>query len=143
MGKVKASQVFNGTFAEIWLDDEKVAEVTGVSAKVELETEDVQFCGSLASDRKVVGYKCNGSLKFHKISSRFTKSLGEALKTGIETEHTIIVKLNDPAAGGVERVALKGVKFDDLELLNVEVKTLMKTERAFSFSDWEYLDSVE
>ena len=143
MGNIKASQVFNGTFAEVWLDDEKISEVTGISAKVELETEDVQFCGSLASDRKVVGYKCNGSLKFHKISSRFTKSLGEALKTGIELEHTIIMKLSDPAADGSERVALQGVKFDDLELFNVEVKTLMKTERAFSFTGWEYLDAVE
>lgn len=143
MANVNAGQVFNGTFAHIWIDDEKIGEATGISAKVELETEDVKFCGTLASDRKVVGYKCSGSLKLHKISSKFQKSMGEALRTGKEQRFTIIVKLDDPGANGEERVVLKDVAFDDLTILEVEVGALMKVERPFSFRDWEFLDSVD
>ena len=143
MANLNADHVFNGTFAHIWVDDEKVAEATGVSAKVELEMEDVKFCGSLVAGQKMTGIKYTGSLKLHKVSTRFQKSLGDQLKKGLLPTFTIIVKLDDPGTNGEERVVLKEVKFTDLTIMDVEVGSLMSVERPFIFQDYEWLDTVE
>lgn len=140
---ITAGKILNGTFGHVWVDDEKVAELKGLSAKIELETEEVKFCGSLASDRKVTGYKCTGSLKLHKVSSKFQKAMTETLKTGKENRFTIIFKIADPQSDGEERVALKNVAFDDLTIADFEVGALMSVERPFTFTDVEYLDTIE
>lgn len=54
MGNLKGQNVLNGTFVEIWLDDEMVAEATALQAKVEFQTEDLKFAGDLFQHRKVV-----------------------------------------------------------------------------------------
>ena len=48
-----------------------------------------------------------------------------------------------PDAYGTERVVLKNVSFDDLTLADWEADTLGSTECPFTFTDYEYLDTVE
>lgn len=143
MGNLKGQNVLNGTFVEIWLDDEVVAEATALQAKVEFQTEDLKFAGDLFQHRKVVGYKGSGSLSMHKVSTRFQKAVSDTMKTGKERYYTLIYKLDDPAVDGQERVVLKDVAFDDLTIIDLEVGTTMKLEVPFSFSDYDFLDSIQ
>ena len=64
------------------------------------------------------------------------------MKTGKERYYTLIYKLNDPAVDGQERVVLKDVCFDDLTIIDLEVGSTMKLEIPFSFSDYDYLDTI-
>lgn len=142
MSNLKGHDVLNGTFVEIWLDDELIGEATALQAKVEFQTEDIKFAGDLFQHRKVVGYKGTGSLSMHKVSTRFQKAVADTMKTGKERYYTLIYKLNDPSVDGQERVALKDVAFDDLTIVDLEVGATMKLEVPFSFHSMDYLDTI-
>lgn len=142
MSNLKGQDVLNGTFVEIWLDDELIGEATALQAKVEFQTEDIKFAGDLFQHRKVVGYKGTGSLSMHKVSTRFQKAVADTMKTGKERYYTLIYKLNDPSVDGQERVALKDVAFDDLTVVDLEIGTTMKLEIPFSFHSMDYLDTI-
>lgn len=142
MSNLKGQDVLNGTFVEIWLDDELIGEATALQAKVEFQTEDIKFAGDLFQHRKVVGYKGTGSLSMHKVSTRFQKAVADTMKTGKERYYTLIYKLNDPSVDGQERVALKDVAFDDLTIVDLEVGATMKLEVPFSFHSMDYLDTI-
>jgi len=136
-------RAWSGSFLELWLDGDKVGEAYGIQAKMAYDKEDVPRCGTLATDTKVMGLKGTGSIRMYRVSSRMGRLLGEAMRAGRDPRFTIIAKLADPDAYGAERLALYGVSFDDLSLLDAEAKTVSKVECPFTFTDFEYLDSVE
>ncbi len=137
-----AENIMNGTFGEIWLDGEKVAEAYGLEAKVELEKEEIAMCGRLGMDTKLTGYKGTGTLKMYKMNSRMMLKLSDSIKQGINPRLQILSALADPAASGAERILIKDAAFNDLSLANWEVKTKGVLECAFTFSNWELLDTV-
>ena len=137
-----AKRVISGTWGEAWLNGEKVAECYGAQAKVTADKEEISMCGRMMSDHKVMGLSGQGSLRFHKVSSRMGELLGEAMKNGSDPRFTIVLKLEDPDAYGAERVAIFNVSFDDLTLMDWEAKTVGKVECPFTFSDFKYLDKI-
>lgn len=137
-----AKRVINGTFGQIWLEGELIAECYGFQAKYSFSKEDVQLCGQLATDSKITSIKGTGSLRLHKVNSRAAVMIGDAVKNGKDPRFTIISLLKDPDAYGAERVAVKNVSFDDLTLADWETKNLGKVEMPFTFTDHEYLDII-
>ena len=134
--------VINGSWAEVWINGELVANATGLQAKVSLKTAEVHMCKSLAKHTKVVGYEGKGTLKLNKVDSMFIKLMSENMKKGKQTKCTLISKLADPDALGVERVCLKDCVFEELTLANWESKKNGQESIPFSFSDWEPLDVI-
>lgn len=139
---LQANRVMSGTWGEVWLDGDYVSECYGFQAKVSYNKEDVNICGQMAVDKKVTSYACTGSLKLHKVNSRMARVVGNKIRKGLDVRFTIITKLDDPDAYGAERVALRNVSFDDLTLADWEVATNGKVEAPFTFTDYEFLDSV-
>ncbi|WBW96050.1 phage tail tube protein [Oceanirhabdus sp. W0125-5] len=139
---MESKRIINGTWGECWLDSDKVAECFGLKAKVEFKKEEIKICGSFATETKTVGYKCKGSMKLHKVNSRIAKKLGDEAKKGKDLRFTIISKLEDPDSYGAERVVLKSVNFDDLTLLDWEAGKPGTVEVPFTFTDYEYLDTI-
>lgn len=134
--------VINGTYGEVWIDGDYMAEVTGLEAKVSLEKTDVNQVGTLAKGYKVTGIDCKGTLKMNKVSSYFIKKLSNNLKKGKTVSVTIISKLADPDSFGAERIELLGCTFDELTLANWEAKKLGEESIAFTFTDWNLLDVI-
>lgn len=139
---MEGKSIINGTWGEVWLDAEKVIEAYGIQAKLNFKKEDIQLCGQMGTDKKITGYDGTGSLKMHKVNSRMAKSILKAIQEGKDVRFTIITKLADPDSDGTERIALKGVSFDDLTLADWEAGTPGKTEAPFTFSKVEYLDMI-
>lgn len=137
-----AKRVISGTYGEIWVNGEKLAEAYGLQAKVNYKKEEVAICGNIISDTKLVSATGTGSLKLHKVNSRMAKLIGEDLLQGRDTRCTIISKLADPDSYGSERIALYNVSFDDLTLADWEAGALGKTECPFTFTRHEYLDRI-
>lgn len=137
-----AKRVINGTWGQVWFDGDLLSECYGLQAKVNYNKEDVNQCGQMATDKKITGYECTGSLKLHKVNSRIAKKMNSAAKEGLDVRCEIISKLADPDSYGKERVALRGVSFDDLTLADWEVKTLGKVEAPFHFVDYEFYDMI-
>lgn len=139
---MNGNRVISGTWGEVWLDGDYVSECYGLQAKVSFKKEDVNLCRQMAGDKKITGTNCTGSLKLYKVNSRMALAIGESIKRGQEPRFTVISKLADPDAFGAERVVIRNVSFDDLTLADWEVATSGKVESPFTFTDYEFLDSV-
>lgn len=139
---LNTERIMNGTFGEVWLDGDLVSECYGLEARVEIEKEDVPVCGKLGTDTKMMGYKGTGSLKLHKVNSRMMIKLSAKIKAGENPRLQVLSALKDPAAFGSERILVKDACFDDLTLANWEAKAKGEVDCAFTFTDWEPLDTV-
>ena len=130
-----ARRVISGTWGELWIDGEKVAEVSACQAKVALNKETVNLCGRFMTTG-------TGSLTLHKVDSGFAQRM-EGIKRGVDRRFTVISKLRDPDSYGAERVALYDVSFDDLTLADWQAAAIGSVTAPFTFSDYEYLDQIE
>ena len=139
---VEAKRILNGTFGELWLDGDYVAECHKAQAKVEFTKEEIKQCGTFFIDNKVVGCKGTGSLTLYKVNSRMGKKLSDMIKDKKDARFTLISKVADPDAYGTERVAVTGVQFDDLTLFDWEAQKPLETEAPFTFTGYEYLDEI-
>ena len=142
MNEIRPEQVINGSYGEIWLENEYMAEITGFEAKIDIEYEDINRPRKLGKGKKMMGFEGTGSLKFHKVTSRFIRLISDRLKEGRQISVTIISKLDDPDSLGAERVVIKNATFNDLTLANWEAKTKGEGESPFNFDDWDLLDLI-
>lgn len=138
-----AKRVMCGTWGEVWLDGDLVAECYGLQAKVSMNKEDVSICGKMAKDKKTTSTSMTGSLKMHKVNSRMSKAIGEKINSGMDPRFTIMSSLDDPDAYGAERITLSNVSFDDLTLADWEAGTNGKIEAPFTFTSFAFIDLVE
>jgi len=143
MREIKPEQVINGSWGEAWLDGDYLAEIKGLEARIAIEYEDIDRPRRLGKGKKMIGFEGTGTLKLHKVTSRFIKLLSDNLKQGKQTSFTVISKLDDPDALGAERIMIKNVTLEELTLANWEAKTNGEEEIPFSFDDWEPIDLIE
>ncbi len=143
MNEIRPEHAINGSYGEAWLDGDYLAEIKGLEAKIAIEYEDIDRPRKLGKGKKMIGYEGTGSLKLHKVTSRFIKLLSDNLKQGKQTSFTVISKLDDPDALGAERIMIKNVTLEELTLANWEAKTTGEEEIPFSFDDWEPMDLID
>ena len=137
-----AKRVINGTFGEVWVDGEKIAECTACQLKVSKNKETVNLCGQFMTDTKATSASGAGSLTLYKVDSGFAQKQGD-LQNGKDRRFTVISKLKDPDSYGSERVAAYNVSFDDLTLADWQAATLGTVTTPFTFSRYEFLDMIE
>ena len=139
---MKSNEQINGTFGSVWVDNELWAETESFEATANIDYEDQNMAGSLATYKKQTGWNGTGSMTIKKINSRVNKKMEAAIKSGKTPRMKIVGKLADPDALGTERVALYDVTFDSFVLMNFEQKTLITQELPFAFSDFEFIDTI-
>ena len=115
--------VRSGTWGALWMDGEQVAECYGFQLKINKNK------GSLT-----------GSVKLYNATSRLLEAEGRAMAAGEDIRHTIISNLDDPDNPRNQRIAVKGVIFDDLTLADWEAAKLGTIEAPFSAESYEILD---
>ena len=136
-----AKRVMSGTFGQLWIDNELVAECYKFTAKYTLSKDPVNLPREMMEDSKVMGSKGTGSKGIYKVYSRF-QTYADAIRDGKDVRGTFISNLDDPDAYGAERVALYNVSLDEVPLVNWERKTVLKDEVPFTFTSHKYLNSV-
>ena len=137
-----ARRVISGTWGELWIDGEKVAEVSACQAKVALNKETVNLCGRFMTTHKAMNASGTGSLTLYKVDSGFIRRQ-QGLQDGEDVRGTVISKLRDPDSYGAERVAAYNVSFDDLTLADWQAATVGTVTTPFTFSRYELLDLIE
>ncbi len=142
MRKYEAHRVISGTWGELWIDGDYMAEVTGLQAKVSLEKSDVKQTGKLGTGKKVTGISGTGTIKMNKVTSYFIQKLSDNLQKGKTTTATIRSKLADPDAFGSEEVELYGCTFDELTLADWEAGSNGEESIPFTFSDWKTVNTI-
>jgi len=138
-----AKRVISGTWGELWLSGEYVAEVYKFQAKLSFTKEDVAMCRRMLTDSKTTAAKGTGSVGFHKVNSRMINVIGEHIVNGRDIRFTIVSKLDDPDAYGAERVSISNVSFDDLTLADWEAARKGTVECPFTFAENpKWLDKI-
>lgn len=140
---IDVKRVINGTYGQVWLNEEQVMETYGLQAKVEKKKEELSICGRPGTETKLIGFSGKGTLKVRKVNSRMGRLLTDGLRSGMDVRFQIISKLADPDSFGAERILIKNVSFDDLTLADWEAAKAGAVDIPFTFSDFEYMDLIE
>lgn len=143
MNAFEDRNVINGSWGEAWCGSEYLAEVIGMSAKIEMDFETVNRVRKLGKGKKLMGYEGKGEIKLNKVSSKFLKLMSENLKAGKQTTISFTSKLEDPDALGAERVHIKDATLETMTLVDWEAKKLGEESIPFSFTDWDLLDIID
>ena len=138
---LNAAEVRSGTWGSLWLDGEQAAEAYGCQIKVNKTKEDVTRCRTLINGKKMTAVAITGTVRLYNATSRLIKLEAEALKQGKDLRHTLISNLDDPDNPNNQRIAVKGVSFDDLTLADWQAAQLGSIEAPFTAEDYEILDS--
>ena len=131
------SQVWLGTWANVWIDGELMSEATAFRAEITLNYEDVKRTRNLMTGKKLTGLEGEGEITLHKVSSFVMNKVAADIKRGIVPDITIESSIQDPAGLGEERIAVKHVKFEKVTLADWERGNLGEESYSFSFSDYE------
>lgn len=142
MRSVEPKNVFYGSRGMIWIDGEKVAEITEIKATLTAEKIEVNMARKMNKGYKVVGFEGKGSFKVWKVTTYFIEKLAPSIKEGRQVLFTIVSEVADPDAVGNERVALYKCQVDSVDLINWAVKKLSEEEYNFTFEDYEVLDAA-
>ena len=138
----KPEDVINGTWGEVWVDTDYMAQVTALQAKFKLTKTDVQQTRTLSKGQKITGVEGTGTMKLNHTSSYFMSKTLADIKQGKSTPVTITSNLDDPAVEGNERVKLTGVTFDEVTLADWEAGKLGEESIPFTFQDAELIDAI-
>lgn len=133
--------VRSGTWGTLWLDGELAAECYGCQIKVNKTKEDVQRCRTLVSGKKLTSVSITGTVRIYNATSRLIQAEAAAISAGKDLRHVIISSLDDPDNPSSQRVAVKGVSFDDLTLADWEAAKLGKIEAPFTAEAFEVLEA--
>ena len=134
--KVEAFRVLNGASGTLRVDNQDIAEVTGITADVEIVREDVQW--GLGVDSKIVGVKGSGTITVDKVYSRFTEVFEELLK-GKDKRFDIYTKSADPDAvdGQIETINIPSAWMSKLPLGWGEKTAKQTRDYDFGFNPME------
>ncbi len=139
---IDAKRVINGNWGKVWLDSDLVGECTSLQAKVTLSKTDVNFCGDMWKKHKVIGLEGKGTLKMNKVYSRMLLKLKDDIAAGKQTVCTINASLSDPDSFGTEKITITGVTFDELTLMDFEVKKNIDESIPFTFTGYDVPDTI-
>lgn len=140
MNGMTPAQAMLGTFGEVWLDDDYMAEAKKLRAEVTINYDDVKMARKLMTGKKMTGLEGTGEIQLVKVSSAMAKKISDKIKAGKTPSFKIISKLKDPDAIGAERVVLYGCKFEKATLADWEHGNIGSESYSFTFEDWDLLD---
>ena len=140
MNGMTPAQAMLGTFGEVWLDDDYMAEANKLRAEVTINYDDVKMARKLMTGKKMTGLEGSGEIQLVKVSSAVAKKISDKIKAGQTPSFKIISKLKDPDAIGAERVVLYGCKFEKATLADWEHGNIGSESYSFTFEDWDLLD---
>lgn len=137
-----ANQSINGSFGEVWFDDDYLSEIESAQAELSMSYTDVPQVRKLTKGKKLTNIEGSGTLKMHHVRSTIMKKASDLLKRGKTPSFKIIIKLDDPDALGAERVVLYNCKLTKLTLMDWEFGKVTEETIPFTFEDWDLLDVI-
>ena len=144
MSKIRGNKTLSGTWGEVWVDGEKIFELSKVELKITANREDVQL--GLSVDSKITGLKGEGSYTVKKVYTR-AKAILEKWKKGQDVRCQIIAKLGDPDAvnGQIERWSVDNVWHNEIPVVNWEKGGIVEEEVTIGFppTDMQNLDEIK
>ena len=137
-----ANQSINGSFGEVWFDDDYLSEIESAQAELSMSYTDVPQVRKLTKGKKLTNIEGSGTLKMHHVRSTIMKKVSDLLKRGKTPSFKIIIKLDDPDALGAERVVLYSCKLTKLTLMDWEFGKVTEETIPFTFEVCDLLEVI-
>ena len=131
MAVLRGNQVLSGSWAELWVNEQRVAEFNKIDAKITFNREDVQI--GMNVDSKIVGCKGEGTLSLNKVFTRFADAV-DAAQGSQDVRYRIRCSIKDPDSDGIEDWTISNVWFTEMPLASREVGKKAMTEIPFGFT---------
>ena len=155
MSNLQANRTLSGSFAEVWVDGARIAELSQLTLTVKVQREKVQF--GMDVDSKITGYAGEGTMTLKQVYTRFYEVLEQA-KRGDALyfpghialylgEGRYIHSTGAARSGGVGLHSLDpadNVAFTELPFMNYKMGEVNQQKLPFTFrpSDLVCLDSI-
>lgn len=133
-------QPINGTNFELFLDGDKVQNVTEFKTTYQLEEKEWRACGDADKHAVTVGKKGTGNLTTHKVDSKFLRLLIEYWNKLQNPSFYMAGILDSQDDRGQERVEYYGVKFNQVDIQNIKVDDFGMISLPFTFEKVEITD---
>lgn len=141
---IRGNRTITGAYGELWLDNEKVAELKSIEGKITAERADVQL--GISVDSKITGLKGEGTVTIYKVYTRGKKIL-ENWSKGKDVRSRIVTSIKDPDSlkGQEERVSIDNVWFNSIDLVKFSRGEIVEEEIPFGFTpgDVRYENSIK
>ncbi|RYD01642.1 phage portal protein [Desulforamulus aquiferis] len=129
-----ASRVIHGSYGQVFINGVWQTHINHLEAKVAMQKKELNLSGDDWVRHKKGPKKGSGTMSGFKVTSAM-------LQQGFD-KFEIVSKLADPEAYGFERVRLKNVMADELQLANWTAGEEVTEEVAFTFEGYELLDPI-
>jgi hypothetical protein len=133
-GGLDPSRVISGSFGQIFIDGVWQTNLNHYEAKVTNGKFELNLPNSPWTKHKNGPLKGTGTISGYKVTSSM-------IQRGF-SKYEIIVKLDDPEAYGHERIRLKNVSNDELDLGNWTSGEVVNESTPFTFEGFELLDPI-
>jgi hypothetical protein len=141
MGQFNANEVINGRYGFLFDENGKEMQTTQeMEAGVELQKAEIPQAGVFYTAHKVSGGKITGKVTMLKVDSRLQKKVAD----DPTAKFNYLAQLKDPTARGEEAVLLKGVSFDNIDLIKYAVEEpKTAVEMNFTADGFEYKETID
>jgi hypothetical protein len=143
MKNYDSNRVMNGTYGEVWFDDEYLAEVEEAKAEVDITYSDVSRVRKLFAGKKMTKLEGKITIKLHHVRSNIADKVANCVKEGKTPSYKILIKLDDPDALGAERAVFYACKPSKITFFDWKAANLSEESYDFTFEDFDFLDKVE
>lgn len=143
MAELDASRVINGSFGQVYMEGQWLTNFSEMTAEANIEKAKLKLSGDRWARHKLIGLDGTGTMTGFKVTSKlieFNTPITDNKNKMVKTE--LISKLSDPEAWGHERVRLKNVMFDKIQLANWKTGAEVNEDWPFTFEEYELLDPI-
>lgn len=133
------NETLNGTDGKLWINDVPCATIQSFVLKQKNVYEDINKSEQLTKSRRLVGVELTGTISKFKVDNSLV-GLMEEYKNGNTPEIKLIGFIENKTTGLMQRAVIKGVTFDEMDLINFEQKKVVTEEIPYECEEYYYQD---
>jgi hypothetical protein len=133
------NETLNGTDGKLWINDTLCASIKSFTLKQKNVFETIDKAGQLTSSRRLVGIELTGTISKFKIDNSIAGIMKE-YADGNPPEIKLIGLLENKTTGLMQRAIIKGVTFDELDIINFEQKKVIVEDIPYEAESYSYQD---
>jgi hypothetical protein len=131
-------KVIRGKYGNIYKEGKHMESVSKFEAKIDFDKQKIKRSNAFMDGHRVMGGSGKGKMTLYLTDAELIKEVAKD-PDGI---FTLIGELADPdqrAAAGNYKIALKGINFDGVPLLQYDVSNPVEIDLDFTFDDYEFV----
>ena len=133
------NETLNGTDGKLWINDTLCASIKSFTLKQKNVFESIDKAGQLTTSRRLVGVELTGTISKFKIDNSIAGIMKE-YADGNAPEIKLIGLLENKTTGLMQRAIIKGVTFDELDIINFEQKKVIVEDIPYEAESYSYQD---